>query len=59
MQHTLQKMKLLVVCLLAGFCTCHASAFAQNGRISLNVTDSKLSEVFQQIEKLSGYMFIY
>ena len=59
LQHTLQKMKLLVVCLLAGFCTCHASASAQNGRISLNVTDSKLSEVFQQIEKLSGYMFIY
>ena len=59
MQHTLQKMKLLVVCLLAGFCTCHASASAQNGRISLNVMDSKLSEVFQQIEKLSGYMFIY
>lgn len=59
LQHTLQKMKLLVVCLLAGFCTCHASAFAQNGRISLNVTDNKLSEVFQQIEKLSGYMFIY
>ena len=59
LQHTLRKMKLLVVCMVAGFLTCHASAFAQNDRISLTVNDSQLSEVFQQIEKLSGYMFIY
>ena len=45
--------------MVAGFLTCHASAFAQNDRISLTVNDSQLSEVFQQIEKLSGYMFIY
>lgn len=58
-QHILRKMKLLVFFTLIGFCTCRAEMLAQNSRITLHVTDTKLKEVLQQIEELTDYMFVY
>lgn len=59
MQHILKKMKLLVLFTVIGILTCQAGASAQNKRISLEVKEQKISEVFRRIEALSGYMFVY
>lgn len=52
-------MKLFALFMFLGFCTCHATVRAQDARIDLKMSDATLSQVFQKIEQLTEYMFIY
>lgn len=52
-------MKLFALFMLLGFCTCRATVSAQDARIDLKMSDVTLSQVFQKIEQLTEYMFIY
>ena len=58
-QQALRKMKLFVLFMFLGFCTCRAMVNAQNVRIDLKMSDATLSQVLQRIEQLTEYMFIY
>lgn len=52
-------MKLFALFMFLGFCTCRATVSAQDVRIDLKMSDATLSQVFQRIEQLTEYMFIY
>lgn len=52
-------MKLFALFMLLGFCTCRATVSAQDARIDLKMSDATLNQVFQKIEQLTEYMFIY
>ena len=58
-QVTLKKMRLLTLFLVAGLCSVHATTRGQEARIDLRMSGATLSEVFQQIEALTDYMFVY
>ena len=52
-------MKLFALFMFLGFCTCRATVSAQDARIDLEMSNVTLSQVFQRIEQLTDYMFIY
>ena len=58
-QQALRKMKLFALFMFLGFCTCRATVSAQDARIDLEMSNVTLSQVFQRIEQLTDYMFIY
>lgn len=58
-QQTLRKIKLLALFLLLGLCSVHAITHGQETRIDLKMSNVTLSEVFQRIEQLTDYMFVY
>ncbi|MFO3727759.1 SusC/RagA family TonB-linked outer membrane protein [Butyricimonas muris] len=58
-QQTLREMKLLALFTLLGLCSVRAVAHGQETRIDLQMSGVTLSEVFQQIEELTDYMFVY
>lgn len=58
-QQTLRKMRLLALFMLLGLCSVHAVTHGQEARIDLSMSDVSLSDVFQRIEQLTDYMFVY
>lgn len=58
-QQTLRRMKLLALFLLLGLCSVHAVTHGQEARIDLTMSNVTLGEVFQRIEQLTDYMFVY
>ena len=47
------------ICLLILSLTVSLAAFAQNKKLTINVSDAPITSVMDQIEKQSGYFFIY
>lgn len=52
-------MRLLALFMLLGLCSVHAVTHGQEARIDLSMSDVSLSDVFQRIEQLTDYMFVY
>lgn len=52
-------MRLLALFMLLGFCSVHAASHGQEAVVDLRMSGATLSEVFQQIERQTDYMFVY
>ena len=52
-------MKFLVICLLLSILQVQAKVYAQTGKLSLNLPDVSVEEIFSQIEEKSGLAILY
>lgn len=53
------KMKLTTILLLLSLFEINASTYSQNTKISLNLTNTEIGEVFNQIESVSEFRFLF
>jgi len=58
-QNLWKKMKLFVAFFFAGLLTVSASTYSQQTKLSLNVNETTVKEIFQKIEEQSEFVFIY
>ncbi|MGY5355872.1 TonB-dependent receptor [Wenyingzhuangia sp. IMCC45467] len=53
------KMKLTTILLIATFLNINASTYSQNTKLTFALKDAKVEEVFQKIEAISEFRFLY
>jgi TonB-linked SusC/RagA family outer membrane protein len=59
LQHITRKLQLFILLVTGSLCTCHAALHAQDARLDLQVKNSPLAFVLQQIEASTEYTFVF
>jgi TonB-linked SusC/RagA family outer membrane protein len=59
LRKTLKIMKISTLLMFIGLCNISATVFPQSSKIDLSLQNVSLKEAFENIEKVSGYKFLY